>query len=340
MPRDPSDTGDLTPWLAFCAEILPLHATPEEARRMTRPPEVEEEDFEALLASEEGRISTLPPPAGGAGGGLVQHAPIGTKQHSTRNPQALERGRELRQSVTESEKKLWGQLRSKQMYGFKFHRQQSVGAYIVDFVAHEAALIVELDGGQHAEQENYDTRRTRFLEQAGFRVLRFWNHEVMENLEGVLQIIGSAVQVERTPTLPSPAGGGGQKPPPKPTPTLGQFDGVDAATARRMKRGQLVPDAVLDLHGYSLVEAFSTLAARVRSSRAQGVRLLLVITGKGRARGPGGVEGDGKLRQAMPHWLGDAMIRPHVVAATAANRTHGGSGAFYLLLRKPGARGG
>lgn len=101
-----------------------------------------------------------------------------------------------------------------------------------------------------------------------------------------------------------------------------------------------MPDAVLDLHGFTLPEAFSALCARVRNSRAQGVRLLLVITGKGRARGPGGVEGDGKLRQAMPGWLSDAAIHPHVVAATAANRTHGGGGAFYLLLRKPaGGRG-
>ncbi|GAA0550618.1 very-short-patch-repair endonuclease [Rhizomicrobium palustre] len=86
------------------------------------------------------------------------------------------------------ERKLWQELRSRRFHAFKFRRQQPIGPYIADFVCFDAKLIVELDGGQHglATNEAYDAARTAWLEQEGFRVLRFWNSDVIENFESVL----------------------------------------------------------------------------------------------------------------------------------------------------------
>ena len=92
--------------------------------------------------------------------------------------------RKLRRNQTDVEKVLWYKLRNRQLKGIKFHRQYQIGPYIVDFVCLEHFLIIELDGGQHAENRK-DLSRTKFLEQKGFEVLRFWNHEVLENIEGV-----------------------------------------------------------------------------------------------------------------------------------------------------------
>jgi crossover junction endodeoxyribonuclease RuvC len=99
--------------------------------------------------------------------------------------------RRLRVDSTEVEKILWQSLRNEQL-GIKFRRQAPVLNYIADFLAHDAKLIVELDGGQHADRLA-DDRRTAILEQAGFRVIRFWNNEVDENLDGVLQTIADAI---------------------------------------------------------------------------------------------------------------------------------------------------
>jgi crossover junction endodeoxyribonuclease RuvC len=106
-------------------------------------------------------------------------------------PNQIAHARDLRRDGTEVEKRLWRSL-SNQQLGVKFRRQAPVLNYIADFLCHEVRLIVELDGGQHADSV-YDERRTEMLEQAGFRVLRFWNNEVNENLEGVLQTIGCAI---------------------------------------------------------------------------------------------------------------------------------------------------
>lgn len=95
----------------------------------------------------------------------------------------------LRQNLTKAELKLWQILRNKRFMNLKFRRQYPVGAYIVDFICISEKLIIELDGGQHAEQIEYDTRRTLYLQQLGFRVLRFWNNEVFEQLESVLEQI-------------------------------------------------------------------------------------------------------------------------------------------------------
>jgi len=93
----------------------------------------------------------------------------------------------LRRDATECEKRLWAVLRNRQLDGFKFRRQATIGPYVVDLLCAEYRLVVELDGGQHGGEA--DLRRTRFLEGQGYVVLRFWNHEVIENLEGLLVAI-------------------------------------------------------------------------------------------------------------------------------------------------------
>ena len=103
--------------------------------------------------------------------------------------------RQLRRDQTDVERKLWYALRGRRFHGFKFRRQQPVGPYVVDFVCFESKLIVELDGGQHGLPENQaaDLARTKRLEADGFRILRFWNHELNENFDGVLDGIALAM---------------------------------------------------------------------------------------------------------------------------------------------------
>jgi very-short-patch-repair endonuclease len=102
-----------------------------------------------------------------------------------------ERRRDLRRNQTEAEKVLWKRLRNKSCLGLKFFRQYSVGSYIIDLYCPEFKLAVELDGGQHAEEENkgYDKIRTDYLKSIGVEVMRFWNNEVLQNTEGVLEEI-------------------------------------------------------------------------------------------------------------------------------------------------------
>ena len=113
------------------------------------------------------------------------------------------RARKLRRNSTDVERKLWHRIRDKQIAEFRFRRQRPIGKYIVDFVCLDAQLIVELDGGQHAEDAAYDERRSAFLESLGYRVLRFWNNEVVENISGVLESVREALLVTRAPTPPS-----------------------------------------------------------------------------------------------------------------------------------------
>ena len=97
------------------------------------------------------------------------------------------RARRLRENQTDVENKLWSQLRGRQLSGVKFRRQHPIGPFIVDFCCVERGLVVELDGGQHAELNVGDEQRTKILERFGYRVLRFWNNEVLSNADGVLQ---------------------------------------------------------------------------------------------------------------------------------------------------------
>ena len=91
--------------------------------------------------------------------------------------------------MTDAERRLWQKLRQRQLSKCRFRRQMPMGQYIVDFVCLERRLIVEVDGGQHQEQGEYDARRDRWLREQGFRLLRFWNNEVLGNMEGVLRRI-------------------------------------------------------------------------------------------------------------------------------------------------------
>ena len=111
--------------------------------------------------------------------------------------------KQLRRDATDVEKVLWQKLRNAQM-GAKFRRQEPILGFTVDFVSHDHRLVIELDGGQHAERADNEQRRTRMLEQAGFRVVRFWNNEVNDNLDGVLETIRArldeTVVVRRQPS--------------------------------------------------------------------------------------------------------------------------------------------
>ena len=99
----------------------------------------------------------------------------------------LSKAKQLRKNQTDAEKVLWQQLRNRQVYGYKFRRQVPIGSYIVDFVCVSVKLIIELDGGQHAEQQDYDRKRTAYLEAKEFQVVRFWNNDVLTNIDGVLE---------------------------------------------------------------------------------------------------------------------------------------------------------
>jgi very-short-patch-repair endonuclease len=108
------------------------------------------------------------------------------------------RARRLRSKSTSAELRLWYQLRSRSIEGCKFVRQEPIGPYVVDFVSRERRLVVEVDGGQHADNEQ-DRVRDRWFEQHGYRVLRFWNNDVMRNMDGVLESIAEAVRAESPP---------------------------------------------------------------------------------------------------------------------------------------------
>lgn len=106
---------------------------------------------------------------------------------------AARRARAFRLLSTTAEHRLWQRLRSRQLAQAKFRRQAPVGPYIVDFICLDAGLVIEIDGSQHAENAGYDLQRTQFLERQGLRVIRFWNNEVLENLQGVLDRIRDAL---------------------------------------------------------------------------------------------------------------------------------------------------
>ena len=127
----------------------------------------------------------------------------------------------LRANSTDAERKLWSSLRDRQLLGHKFVRQQPVGPYIADFACREADLIIELDGGQHSESDR-DMVRTAALAQHGYDVIRFWNNDVLANLDGVLQMIAEHLNKAPSPGLRfakpdlSPEGRGEVVPSPSP----------------------------------------------------------------------------------------------------------------------------
>ncbi|UUL83323.1 endonuclease domain-containing protein [Sphingomonas qomolangmaensis] len=112
------------------------------------------------------------------------------------------RSRELRTNATEAERLLWQQLSARKVAGVRFNRQFPIGPCICDFVSRSAKLIIEVDGGQHEAQSAKDARRTAYLEAQGYRVLRFWNNDVIERIEGV---VGEIVRVLGDTPSPSPS---------------------------------------------------------------------------------------------------------------------------------------
>ena len=105
----------------------------------------------------------------------------------------LLRARDMRRQASEAERTLWKYLRGHRLNGYKFRRQVIIDPYIVDFACLDAKLIIEVDGGQHVDQMTYDERRTARLESMGYRVLRFWNHKILCELQSVLEQIESAL---------------------------------------------------------------------------------------------------------------------------------------------------
>ena len=135
----------------------------------------------------------------------MPHGKTRTGKQDRRVPLA----RRLRRMMTPAERKLWGHLREAQFDGTHFRRQATIDRYFVDFCCHTSRLVIEVDGDSHAagRQMIDDARRTEFLQLRGYRVLRFWNNDVLTNMEGVMEVIGSAL-----------AGGRGSKSPPPLTP--------------------------------------------------------------------------------------------------------------------------
>ena len=119
------------------------------------------------------------------------------------------KARELKKPPTEGEQALWRHLRKRQLGGYKFRRQQPIGQYIVDFVSFEGRVVVELDGGQHSQQMDYDSKRTAWLEAQGYRVLRFWNNQVLKEIEAVKAIVSEVLGdgVNAPHLNPPPQGG-------------------------------------------------------------------------------------------------------------------------------------
>lgn len=114
---------------------------------------------------------------------------VGVQMHKRTTPKIFGRAKQLHREMTPAETKLWAHLRAHRMGDVHFRNQHAIGNYIVDFCAPRKKLIIELDGSQHLEQEAYDNERTNYLKSKGYKVLRFWNNDVLNNLDSVLTVI-------------------------------------------------------------------------------------------------------------------------------------------------------
>jgi very-short-patch-repair endonuclease len=115
------------------------------------------------------------------------------------------KARQLRRDQTDTEQRLWARLRDRQLYGAKFRRQHPISPFVADFCCAQRKLVVELDGGQHVEDVAGDEKRSRFLEERGYRVLRFWNHDALQNTEVVLERIAESLSYPHPCPLPGRA---------------------------------------------------------------------------------------------------------------------------------------
>ncbi len=120
-----------------------------------------------------------------------------------RNPTAQRRARALRNQATDAERTLWRFLRLRQLGGYRFRRQVPTGSYIVDFACLEAKLVIELDGGQHQEQQSHDWMRDRQIEAQGFCVMRFWDNELFRQTQAVLEQIMRVLEMNRPHSGPA-----------------------------------------------------------------------------------------------------------------------------------------
>ena len=120
--------------------------------------------------------------------------------------------RKLRKQMTEAERKLWQILRGRRLRGYRFRKQVPLEKYVVDFLCHEARIIIELDGGQHnkAKEAIYDQQRTKWLNEQGYLVQRFWNNEVLQQIETVSGVILDLCTKRTPPSFPSPTKDGGK----------------------------------------------------------------------------------------------------------------------------------
>jgi len=109
------------------------------------------------------------------------------------NPKTMHRAGELRKEPTPAESKLWSYLRGNKLNGVNFRRQHAIGNYIADFVSIKRKLIIELDGSQHLEQAEYDIVRSQYFASLGYKVIRFWNNQIINDIEGVIQTIQHAL---------------------------------------------------------------------------------------------------------------------------------------------------
>ena len=148
--------------------------------------------------AESGMKAPLPSGERGWGEGRARH------QRILKSAEQTSRARELRGTPTLPEKLLWGRLRAERLCGWKFRRQAPIGPFVADFLCPKAKLIIEIDGGQHANEEESDTRRTAFLRREGYRVIRFWNNQVLNELEAVLSTILLELEPGVSP-LPNPS---------------------------------------------------------------------------------------------------------------------------------------
>lgn len=121
-------------------------------------------------------------------------------------PGTTNNARSLRGDMPLAEKKLWQALRGKQLEGLRFRRQHPIGPYITDFACIDKSLVIELDGGQHQDHVAYDARRTAYVESLGWQVLRFWNNDVLNNLDGVLAKVVEVLATAPIPTFPLKGG--------------------------------------------------------------------------------------------------------------------------------------
>lgn len=143
-----------------------------------------------------------------AGEGLL---PSGLPDKAYEGP-PTQRSRDLRNNATPAERKLWSAPSNRKLGGVRFNRQVVIRPYICDLVSRSAKLVIELDGGQHGNATAYDEARTKFLEKMGYQILRFWNNDVLENIEGVVRRIESALNDRPSPSRlrrsspPAPAG--------------------------------------------------------------------------------------------------------------------------------------